>query len=103
MASGKGNLYIGQGENYIYLAHYLTTYFDEVIVPLSEYMSDDDFLDSVEYGELIVGFISVRHYNKEIFNLIYRLTLQACDRNADLNRYRQEFIKAFTKDPRYTP
>ena len=101
MADGKGYLYVNQDSEPLYLAHYLTNYFEKVIVPLSEVIGGD-FRDEKEYGELIVGFLSIKHLEKKHFNLSYTLTQKACQDDQDLARYQNDFERLFKADPRYT-
>lgn len=100
MADGKGYLYISQDSEPLYLAHYLTNYFEKIIVPLSEVVGGD-FRDEKEYGQLMVGFLSIKHLEAKHFNLAYRLTLKACQNDKDLARYRGDFERLFQADPRY--
>ncbi|MFB6349506.1 hypothetical protein ACFBZI_08735 [Moraxella sp. ZJ142] len=100
MADGKGYLYVGKDSEPLYLAYYLTTYFEKVIVPLSEIIGGD-FRDEKEYGQLMVGFLSIKHLNAEHFNYAYHLTMQACQDDENLAKYKDELDKLFKSDPRF--
>lgn len=102
MAAGKGDLIISKNGERLYLAHYLTTYFEKVLTPLSKYTAED-YLNEREYGELYHGFLTLDDLDKQQFNLVYHLTLQACQDDQDLARYQNDFERLFQADPRYTP
>ncbi len=102
MSHGKGSLYIGDNGLTIYLAHYLETYYNEVIVPLAPFVtSDKNFLDAKYYGELCCGLLGIRGLNEFEFNKAYELTMQACNRNKDLAMYKEKLDKLFKEDPRF--
>ncbi len=100
MSEGKGYLYIGDDLD-IYLAHYLETYYNEVIVPLAEFVNDEEFLDAKYYGGLCCGLLGLRGLNEFEFNKAYELTIEACDRNKDLAMYKDKLDKLFRADPRF--
>lgn len=100
MASGKGNLYIGADIEPLYMAHYLTTYFESVIKPLADFVGGD-FLDEQEYGGLLCGFLSLRQLTVDQFNRAYQLTINACQNDENLSLYQADFERLFKSDPRY--
>lgn len=102
MADGKGNLYVSKTQEPLYIAHYLTTYFDKVIVKLAEVVGGD-FLDEKQYGELLVGFLSLENLSGNHFNTAYQLTKIACQENSILAMYWQQIDKLFQSDPRFNP
>lgn len=100
MASGKGNLYIGADTEPLYMAHYLTTYFEKVIKPLADFVGGD-FLDEQECGGLLCGFLSLRQLTVDQFNRAYQLSIIACQNDENLNLYQADLERLFKSDPRY--
>lgn len=100
MASGKGNLYIGVDTEPLYMAHYLTTYFEKVIKPLAGFVGGA-FLEEQEYGGLSCGFLSLKGLTAEHFNRAYQLTITACKNDKDLAMYQSDLQSLFQSDPRY--
>lgn len=101
MAIGKGDLIVNKDGERLYLAHYLTTYFEKVLRKLADTIGGD-YADEREYGELYHGFLTLGSLGKEHFNLAYRLTIKACQEDKDLARYEKDFERLFQADPRYT-
>ncbi|MFC0819907.1 hypothetical protein [Moraxella marmotae] len=100
MAVGKGNLYINKDSEPLYLAHYLTTYFEKVIKPLADIVGGD-YLDEREYGEWFHGFLYLDDLNKDHFKTAYHLTMQACQNDENLAKYKDELDKLFKSDSRF--
>lgn len=100
MAIGKGNLYINKDSEPLYLAHYLTTYFEKVIKPLANVVGGD-YLDEREYGEWHHGFLYLDDLSQDHFKIAYNLTLKACQQDKDLARYQNDFERLFKSDPRF--